>query len=83
VLRLRHKLMHAPRVLKQHRARSGQSGVRPGAIEKLDAEIFLEGLDLKAYRGLRQIKLLGGFAKALLFRNGSENYKAEIFETRH
>ena len=83
VLRPRHKLMHAPRVLKQHRARSRQSGVRSRAIEELDAEIFFKSLDLQAYRGLRQVKLLGRFAKALLFRDRPEDNQAEVFKTCH
>ena len=75
--------MHAPRVLEQHRARRRQSGVRSRAIEELNAEIFFKSLDLQAYRGLRQVKLLGSFAKALLFRDGAEDNQAEIFETCH
>jgi hypothetical protein len=70
-------------VLEQHRSRSRQSGIRSGTIEELDAEIFLKSLDLKAYRGLRQVKLLGGFAKTLLFRDRSEDNQAEVLETCH
>jgi hypothetical protein len=83
LLRSRHQLTHAPRVLKQRGARSGQSRVRSGAIEELDAKIFLKSLDLKAYRGLRQIKFFGGFAKALLFRDSPKDNQAEILETCH
>jgi hypothetical protein len=83
VLGPRHKLMHAPCVLEQHRSRSCQSGMRSGAIEELNAEIFLKSLDLQAYRGLRQVKLLGSFAKALLFRDRPEHNQAEVFKTCH
>ena len=83
LLGLCHNLLHAPRVLEQHRSRSRQSGIRSGTIEELDAEIFLKSLDLKAYRGLRQVKLLGGFAKTLLFRDRSEDNQAEVLETCH
>jgi hypothetical protein len=83
MLRPRHELMHAPCVLEQHRSRRRQSGMRPGAIEELNAEIFFKSLDLQAYRGLRQVKLLGSFAKALLFRNSPEDNQAEVLEIRH
>jgi hypothetical protein len=83
LLRPRHNLLHAPRALEQHRSRRRQSGMRSGAIEELNAEVFLKSLDLKAYRGLRQVKLFGGFAKALLFRDSSEDNQAEVLETCH
>ncbi len=83
VLRTRHKLMHAPRVLKQHRTRSRQSGVRSGAVEELNAEFFFKCLDLQAYRRLRQVKLLGRLAKALLFRDRPEDNQTEVFKTCH
>jgi hypothetical protein len=57
--------------------------MRSGAIEKLNTEILFKSLDLQADRRLREVKLLGGFAKALLFRDCPEDNQAEVLETCH
>jgi hypothetical protein len=40
-------------------------------------------LDLEAYSGLREVQFFGGFAKAELLRNGTEDHETEVFEARH
>ena len=71
------------RISQQNLARLGQRDLRAGAIEELNAKIFLKRLDLETHSGLRQIEFLGGLAKAALLCNGPENNQAKIVETRH
>ena len=83
LLRLNQERIRLPRVAQQNLAGRGQCDLRAGAIEELDADLFLQRLDLQADRVLGQIQLLGGLAKAALLGYGSENDQAKIFETRH
>jgi hypothetical protein len=52
--------------------------MRAGTIEKLDANIFFQRLDLEADRGLRQKQFFRSLAKAELFRNCPEDDQAEV-----
>jgi hypothetical protein len=71
------------RISQKNLSRLRQRDLRAGAIEELDAKIFLQRLDLETHRGLRQIQLFRGLTKAALFRNCPEDYQAEVVETRH
>ena len=83
LFRLDEERIRLLRVTQQNLACLGQCYLRSSAIEELDANIFLKRLDLEAHRGLRQIQLFSGLAKAVLLGYGSENDQAKIVETRH
>jgi hypothetical protein len=80
---LKKKRIRLPGVPQENLAGLRQRDLRTGAIEELNAKIFLKRLDLETHSGLRQIEFLGGLAKAALLCNGPENNQAKIVETRH
>jgi hypothetical protein len=57
--------------------------MRSGSIKELDADVFLQRLDLETDRGLSQVQLFRSLAKAVLFRNCPKDHQAEVVETRH
>ena len=83
VFSLNEERIRLPRVSQEHLASLRQSNTRSGAIEELDADVFLQRLDLETDRGLRQVQFFRSLAKAVLFRNCPEDDQAEVVQTRH
>jgi hypothetical protein len=83
VFSLDEERIRLPRVPQENLARLGQSDMRSGAIKELDADVFLQRLDLETDRWLRQVQFFRSLAKAVLFRNCPEDDQAEVVETRH
>ena len=61
----------------------GEGDAIAGAIEKANAEIVFEGLDLKRDGGLGEEKMFRGLAKVQMFGDGAENLEAEVFQLGH
>ena len=70
-------------ITKKDRALRGEGDAVGGAVEETDAQIVLQGLDLKRDGGLGKKEVLRGFAKVQMFGDGAENFEAEIFELGH
>jgi hypothetical protein len=80
---LKEKRANLLRISEKNTAGLCQGNVRPGAIEELNPKILFKCLYLKADCRLRKVQLLCSLPEALLCRNCTEDYNAEVFEACH
>ncbi|HKO14248.1 MAG TPA: hypothetical protein VJV22_19925 [Acidobacteriaceae bacterium] len=69
-------------VAKEGGAGVGETDAPFAAVEEDNAQLFFEGVNLLADRGLAEVQALGGVAKAGFFGDGSEDAEPEIFHGR-
>lgn len=70
-------------VTKQDLALRRERNAIGGTVEKADAEIVFEGLDLECDRGLGEEEMLGSFAEVEVFGDRAEHFETEVLELRH